>query len=407
MARRGRNYQGNQQNQNNNNNRGNYIQNGRNQNNNRNNNGNSNGSGNDNSNFRGNRGGNRRNSRSYQVKRRYSNDDDSRKDSNGNSRNASRNQDDSGRYSKKQKWIDKQQETKEEYEKKHGNNALITTLRDRGELLLRTHPNRKAENLFASENETALVPVLAPPKFGFEKDWTQDDFLGRFVSSAISLQALNHRVVNLPESEQYAILKFMFTSDGPIPVGSKKYSPSGAFQYSNFLNDLLQGHDRLGKMIAYIFYTENTFWFHDLMELVNFVMTTPTESLNHVRKIVLSSPVIRRAPGARDNSQGYRTPEDLDVEHALHLMPGLETLCVLLGYDINDQHFRLMMGQDWCGNHPNVPDLQYARRVSHTMVNAGAIDVSAVETDDAMFFAAADMGLRRIRQRKIANMDLS
>ena len=249
-------------------------------------------------------------------------------------------------------------------------------------------------------------PTPDPPKFGYERDWHQDDFLVKFVMAAYNLHAFDNRLLSYSGEEQRGVLKYLFTSE--FPIHAARFSNNGSIQFSHQLNDVIQGEDRIAKTIVCAFYESNTFLFLTAEELVNFVLNIPWESLGLIRHVCLGSNVVRRSPGARDFGFKNRTPEDADVGQALRRMPRLNWVSVVLGYDIGlaDKHYRTVMADEWCGFHPNLPDLEFQRRDEETLPTFAG-DRSTIEADDHVFFFGFQVRMNQRREKKSDQMDMS
>ena len=255
------------------------------------------------------------------------------------------------------------------------------------------------------DQREVFQPSVPLPKFGYEKDWTEDDFLIQFITSAVELNALHARILSYSEPEQFGVLKYLFTSEIAIPVG--KYSSNGAFQISHHLNDLIKAEDTIKRLIVISFYTNNTFLFQTVDELTYFVMSTPWESLSLIRRVALSSSIIRRKPGEREFDRRHATPDDYDVANALKRIPYLEKLYVLLGYDIKDSYYQWITSDAWCAGHPNLPSLEYHRSEEQTPPGFEVSDLvkENIHMEDQMFLGAFQIQQARLREIRAMKMD--
>ena len=215
---------------------------------------------------------------------------------------------------------------------------------------------------------------------------------------------MQSRILGFSEPEQHGIVRYLFTSPVPIPIGS--YSSTNTFQVTQSLNDFALGSEKLARQIATVFYGENTFLFLSPSQLVDFVANAPSHSMSLIRRVQFGSQVVRRPPGARDHDCRQRTQEDLDVETALAKLPGLESLRVMLGYDIDDAHHRHVIGDDWCVHHPNLPALEYARLDAETAPWWSG-DKTEVDLQDLSILSGwFQILLNRARQDKAERMEI-
>ena len=261
------------------------------------------------------------------------------------------------------------------------------------------------ENAEIIDQREVFQPSVPVPKFGYEKDWTEDDFLIKFITSAVELNALHTRILSYSEPEQFGVLKYLFTSETAIPVG--RYSSNGAFQISHHLNDLIQAEDTIKRLIVISFYTNNTFLFQTVDELTCFVMSTPWESLLLIRRVALSSNTIRRKLGERESNRRHATQADFDVANALKRIPHLDKLYVLLGYDIKDSYYQWITTDGWCASHPNLPSLEYHRSEEQTPPGFEVSNLvkETIHAEDQAFLIPFQLQQARFREIKAMKMD--
>ncbi|MCJ1325381.1 hypothetical protein MMC10_002044 [Thelotrema lepadinum] len=262
--------------------------------------------------------------------------------------------------------------------------------------------------LEAAEEHEAFQPTVQAPRFGYEKNWNEDDFVIKFITSAEELNALQFRLLQYTDEQQViGVLRYLFTSDIPIPVG--RYISNGAFQISHHLDSLVQAEAPILRLIGLTFYTHNIFRLSTVQELVEFVMSTPPESLAHIRYICLGSNVVRRAPGARERETQECDKLDHDVCYSLRRLPSLQNLYIVLGYDIQDSYYQWITADTWCGTHTNLPSLEYHRLDEETPpeFEVGSSMKKKMQDEDALFLSAFQIRMREKREIRALQMDQS
>ena len=275
-------------------------------------------------------------------------------------------------------------------------------------------PDRRASSLglIIPETPSPKAPYFVGPRpptpsFGFQGDrpWTMQDPLLLHILTAAdpSIVALKAHLLSYSEPEQFGIMRFLFTAAEPIPVG--RYSSSGALQSVQLLNEFATSVDPFHRAVADIFYGQNTFLFLTWEELCTFIMNTPAQSLALIRCVQLGSEVVRRRPRARTSHKTY-TDEDIHVQEALARMPLLSRVQVMLGFDIDDKFHRVIVGDDWCGQHPSLPELEVIRLDDQTHPDWSGDKDAVLAEDNAYFGSAFAYQMKKKRARRDEKMQI-